>query len=125
MKPIMFLFTLTSCSDCRDMLDSLAREDHTFSSSLSAQFNAVLVLDDYTFSFGPEYAPHDADYTPRVIFADPDGTIRDDIVNKHGDKSVQYYYTAHEMLWAMRNVLLTYFDEQEPHPSDLEVDLAS
>lgn len=57
-KPFMFLFTTTSCQDCRDMLDSLAHEeDPAFLSNLSAQFNAVLVLDDYTLEFGVSGEP--------------------------------------------------------------------
>jgi hypothetical protein len=40
------------CEDCRLMLQGFAKENPTWLSNLSAQFNAVLVLDDFILEFG-------------------------------------------------------------------------
>ncbi len=89
------------------MLEHLAtNESQTFLAGISSQFNAILVLDDFGMEFGvrgkiwvaatpslaagrrssnagcvlsmqAEYAPFNHDYVPRVVFADPDGTVSD------------------------------------------------
>lgn len=41
-----------SCADCRDLLAGLKEEDRSWLSNLSAQFNAVLVMDDFGLLFG-------------------------------------------------------------------------
>lgn len=67
------------CTDCREILSGLAQENPTWLSNFSAQFNAVLVMDDYGLTFGPEFAPEGNDYVPRIIFADPDGSVRSEV----------------------------------------------
>lgn len=50
-----------------------------------------------------EYAPEGHDYEPRVIFADPDGRIRLDLVNPKGDRTAPYFYTTARQVsaWAV------------------------
>ena len=49
--PFTFLF-LHRCADCRALLAGMQNESPTWLSGISAQFNSVLVLDDYGLEFG-------------------------------------------------------------------------
>ncbi|GAX78929.1 hypothetical protein CEUSTIGMA_g6368.t1 [Chlamydomonas eustigma] len=106
-KPILYFFTLRSCADCRTMLSQFASLDHSMLSSLSAQFHAVLVLDDYNAEFGPEYNPGGNNDVPRMLFSDPDGHLRLDLTNPRADKfSPYFYFSADEVIARMRDVLM-------------------
>lgn len=109
-KPIMYVFSLRSCQDCRSMMNEFVTElDHSMLSQLSAQFLAVLVLDDYglepPYTF-PEFAPGGFDAVPRVLFAGPDGKVNPQIRNPKSDNFTAYsYITAQEVVDVMRSVL--------------------
>ncbi|KAJ9506104.1 hypothetical protein QJQ45_016592 [Haematococcus lacustris] len=124
-KPYMFMFTGKSCEDCRNILAEFKQEHPAFLNSISSQFNAILVLDDFNVMFGSEYAPGGHSYIPRVIFADPDGTIRTDMRNPRSVLADDWYHygSAREVLWGMLAALKEYNAEQEPYPSDLDSDL--
>lgn len=105
-KPLLYVLTSRSCADCRRFLDSFRSFGQVMLSSLSAQFLAVLVLDDYALELGPEFEPPHGDYLPRAFFADPDGKLRMDLINTKAENNAPYYYgNAGELVEAMQRVL--------------------
>ncbi|PNW82062.1 hypothetical protein CHLRE_06g272150v5 [Chlamydomonas reinhardtii] len=95
-------------------------------SSLTAQYLAVLALDDYVLDLGPELSPPNGDYLPRVFFADPDGTLRLEVRNPGSDKSAPYYYSsAEEVVEAMRRFLQQHQEDvgTAAYPADLQQDI--
>ncbi|KXZ52059.1 hypothetical protein GPECTOR_10g1082 [Gonium pectorale] len=101
--------------------------DRTTLSSLTAQFLAVLALDDYALELGEAFSPPRGDYLPRVFFADPDGTLRMDVINQAGnDSSAPYYYaTAQEVVDTMRRFLRQHWEGlgTDAFPGDLAADI--
>ena len=113
-KPVMYVFTMRSCQDCRTLMNEFVTElDHSMLSQLSAQFLAVLVLDDYGLEppfTAPEYAPGGFDSVPRILFAGPNGRVNPEIRNPKSDNYTAYsYITAQEMVDVMRSVLKEHY----------------
>ncbi|KAG2445328.1 hypothetical protein HYH02_008794 [Chlamydomonas schloesseri] len=125
-KPLVYVLSSRSCADCRQFMHSWTRINRVTLSSLTAQFLAVLALDDYVLELGPALSPPNGDYLPRVFFADPDGSLRLDVTNPGSDKSAPYYYSsAEEVVEAMRRFLKQHQENlgTDAYPADLQQDI--
>ncbi|KAG2502030.1 hypothetical protein HYH03_000524 [Edaphochlamys debaryana] len=125
-KPIMYVITTRSCADCRAFMESWGQLPRVTLSSLTAQFLAVLVLDDYLLDMNPALSPPNVDYLPRVFFADPDGTLRLEFTNEGGDRTVPFYYPkAQDVVESMRRFLAQHWEAvgTDVFRADLEEDI--
>ncbi|XP_071953824.1 thioredoxin domain-containing protein 12-like [Antedon mediterranea] len=100
--PMMLLIHKTWCGACKALKPKFAASSDI--QQLSENFVMVNVEDDEEPK-DSKYTP-DGGYIPRILFLEPNGNVRDDIVNTVGNERYKYYYpSADHVVLAMRNAL--------------------
>ncbi|CAL5229855.1 g13265 [Coccomyxa viridis] len=103
-KPIMYLFNQPWCGACKRLKETFQQEGDKIS-KLSQKFILVNVGGDDNSGFGEAFAP-DGGYIPRILFAEPSGTLRPDLKNPANQKEYAYFYDSMDKVRAgMKNAL--------------------
>eukprot|EP00055_Hartaetosiga_balthica_P004950 m.13815 g.13815 ORF g.13815 m.13815 type:complete len:163 (+) comp4200_c0_seq3:74-562(+) len=105
-KPIFIIIHKTWCGACKALKPALAQYDEYL--ELSRYFVMVNLEDDEEPADGM-YAP-DGGYIPRILFADPSGTVVDELYNKFGNQKYKYYYHDGPGVAAAMRRALEHFD---------------
>ncbi|XP_033097064.1 thioredoxin domain-containing protein 12-like [Anneissia japonica] len=100
--PLMLIIHKTWCGACKALKPKFA--DSSEIAQLSEKFVMVNVEDDEEPK-DSKYSP-DGGYIPRILFLEPNGDVRDDIINTAGNEKYKYYYpNADHVVLAMKNAL--------------------
>ncbi|BDA45019.1 probable thioredoxin domain-containing protein 12 [Coccomyxa sp. Obi] len=112
-KAILFIFSQPWCGACTKLKASFM-EDGEKLLDISKDFLLINVGGDDNNKFGAEFAP-DGGYIPRIIFAEPNGTVRPDIKNPGAQGQYQYFYHSVDAVKAgMENALKVLAQKKAP-----------
>eukprot|EP01114_Cavostelium_apophysatum_P021232 TRINITY_DN7349_c0_g1_i1.p1 TRINITY_DN7349_c0_g1~~TRINITY_DN7349_c0_g1_i1.p1 ORF type:complete len:160 (+),score=34.58 TRINITY_DN7349_c0_g1_i1:88-567(+) len=93
-KPMMVVIHKTWCGACKRLKPEFA--DSSEIEQLSSKFVMVNLEDDEEPDDSAGFAP-DGGYIPRILFADSNGKVRDDIYNPtRSDGKYKYFYSTSE-----------------------------
>lgn len=91
-RPVMMVVHKSWCSACKRLAPLFAGSSDI--QSMASAFVMVNVHDDEEPQ-DPQYKP-DGGYIPRILFIEPGGKVRTDIVNTQGNPQYKYFYTSGE-----------------------------
>uniref|UniRef100_T1I5C7 Thioredoxin domain-containing protein 12 n=1 Tax=Rhodnius prolixus TaxID=13249 RepID=T1I5C7_RHOPR len=99
-RPIMVIVHHELCDACKVFRPLIGNSDPIV--ELSSYFVMVGVEEDLV----PKSLRIDGNYTPRVVFLDPDGQVVPEFYNKLGNPRHKYYYpNERSVLFTMKQVL--------------------
>lgn len=93
-KPLMLVIHKTWCGACKALKPQFA--DSKDIKELSKNFVMVHTEDDEEPK-GDQYVP-DGGYIPRILFLDPEGTVRKEFYNVGGHDEYKYYYFSPDLI---------------------------
>lgn len=98
----MYVIHKTWCGACKQLRPKFA--ESTEIEELSKKFVMVNLQDEEEPS-DSSYAP-DGGYIPRIVFADSEGTVKEELINEKGNPKYKYYYSdAASIVESMRGAL--------------------
>ena len=101
-KPAMVVIHKSWCGACKRLGPLFAESSELL--KLSEEFVMINVHDDEEPA-APQYKPYGG-YVPRILFFEPNGDVRDDIINRDGNPQYKYFYTSAEnVVSGMKNAL--------------------
>jgi len=102
-KPLLVLLHASWCGACRALKPKIEKSAEF--KELVKQFVAVNAQNDESPHDLPEYKI-DGGYVPRIIFANSNGDLLRDYINREGNPQYKYFYsTAEPLLASMKQVL--------------------
>jgi len=95
-KPLLLLIHKSWCGACKRLKGVVGPS--TLIEERSKAFVMVNVEDEEEPK-GAQFSP-DGGYIPRILFLEPNGNVRDDLINEKGNPKYKYYYAAEDQMLA-------------------------
>ncbi|KAK9907999.1 hypothetical protein WJX75_001281 [Coccomyxa subellipsoidea] len=112
-KAILFIFSQPWCGACTKLKANFMQDGEKLL-DISKDFLLINVGGDDNNKFGGEFAP-DGGYIPRILFAEPNGTLRPDIKNPANPDQYAYFYQSVDAVKAgMENALKVLVEKKVP-----------